>query len=90
MLVSKDILTNLLTNRPPLGSGDDGVTYSEVTTGVNPTYAALGVLTTGALGSVLYSYGSQDGGGLATSATAFAKVSNYSKQGVNGYYKRLP
>ena len=40
------------------------VTYSEVKTGIDPTYAALGVLTTGAL---LYS------SGIASSATALAK-----------------
>ena len=30
--------------------------FLQVTTGIDPTYAALGVLTTGALGSVLYRY----------------------------------
>ena len=43
------------------------VTYSEVKTGLDPTYAALGVLTTGALGSMLYS------SGIASSATALAR-----------------
>jgi len=49
-----------------------GVTYSEVTTGVDPTYTALGLLGTGALGSVLYSYIASDSD-LASSATALAK-----------------
>ena len=49
-----------------------GVTYSEVATGVDPTYAALGLLTTGALGTVLYSYVATDSD-LASSATALAK-----------------
>ena len=40
------------------------VTYSEVNTGIDPSYAALGVLTTG---SLLYS------SGIASSATALAK-----------------
>ena len=40
------------------------VTYSEVKTGIDPTYAALGVLTTGAL---LYT------SGIASSATALAR-----------------
>ena len=30
--------------------------FLQVTTGIDPTYAALGVLTTGALGSVLYRF----------------------------------
>jgi len=49
-----------------------GVTFSEVATGVDPTYAALGLLTTGALGTVLYSYVAADSD-LASSATALAK-----------------
>ena len=49
-----------------------GVTYSEVTSGPDPTYAALGLLTTGALGTVLYSYVTSDTD-LASSATALAK-----------------
>ena len=36
-------------------STEHGVTYSEVATGVDPTYAALRLLTNGALGTVLYS-----------------------------------
>jgi hypothetical protein len=60
---------------PPAQAGTSptkpGVTYSEVTTGVNPTYATLGLLGTGALGSVLYSYVATDSD-LASSATALA------------------
>jgi len=59
---------------PPAPTSQDpkpGVTYSEVTTGVNPTYATLGLLGTGALGSVLYSYVATDSH-LASSATALA------------------
>jgi len=33
-----------------------GVTYSQVTTGIDPKFATLGLLGTGALGSVVYSY----------------------------------
>ena len=51
----------------------DGATqsYSEVVTGVDPAYAALGVLTTGALGSVAYSYLASDSD-IASSATNLA------------------
>ena len=45
--------------------------YSEVVTGVDPTYAALGVLTTGALASVAYSYVASDQD-IASSATSLA------------------
>ena len=48
-----------------------GQTYSEVVTGVDPTYAALGVLTTGALASVAYSYVASDQD-IASSATSLA------------------
>ena len=43
----------------------------QVATGIDPGYAALGVLTTGALGTVLYSYVASDSD-LATSATSMA------------------
>ena len=49
----------------------DHVSYSEVKTGLDPTYAALGVLTTGALGTALYSLAASSG--IASSATALAK-----------------
>ena len=53
-------------------SSKPGVTYSQVTSGPDPAYAALGLLTTGAIGTVIYSYvASHDN--LASSATAFAK-----------------
>ena len=48
-----------------------GQSYSEVVTGVDPTYAALGVLTTGALASVAYSYVASDKD-IASSATSLA------------------
>jgi len=48
-----------------------GQSYSEVVTGVDPTYAALGVLTTGALASVAYSYVASDSD-IASSATDLA------------------
>ena len=54
------------------GTGDSGSqSYSEVVTGVDPTYAALGVLTTGALASVAYSYVASDAD-IASSATSLA------------------
>ena len=46
-------------------------TYSEVVTGVDPAYAALGVLTTGALASVAYSYVASDAD-VASSAANLA------------------
>ena len=52
-------------------SGTPGQSYSEVVTGVDPTYAALGVLTTGALASVAYSYVASDPD-IASSATDLA------------------
>ena len=52
-------------------SGTPGQSYSEVVTGVDPTYAALGVLTTGALASVAYSYVASDSD-IASSATDLA------------------
>ena len=59
--------------QPVSSSGDStgSQTYSEVVTGVDPTYAALGVLTTGALASVAYSYVASDSD-IATSATNLA------------------
>ena len=48
-----------------------GQTYSEVVTGVDPAYAALGVLTTGALASVAYSYVASDAD-VASSAANLA------------------
>ena len=54
------------------GTGASGSqSYSEVVTGVDPTYAALGVLTTGALASVAYSYVASDQD-IASSATSLA------------------
>ena len=53
-------------------SSKPGVTYSQVTSGPDPAYAALGLLTTGAIGTVIYSYVASDDN-LASSATAFAK-----------------
>jgi len=58
------------------GSSTEGITYSEVNSGLNPTFAAtaaLGVLTTGAVGSVLYSYAANSRSDLATSATSLAQ-----------------
>ena len=54
-----------------ISTGLPGQTYSEVVTGVDPAYAALGVLTTGALGSVAYSYLASDSD-IASSATNLA------------------
>ena len=48
-----------------------GQSYSEVVTGVDPSYAALGVLTTGALASVAFSYVASDSD-IASSATDLA------------------
>ena len=48
-----------------------GQSYSEVVTGVDPTYTALGVLTTGALASVAFSYVASDSD-IASSATDLA------------------
>ena len=57
---------------PPSEDTDtDSETYSEVSTGVNPAHAALGVLATGAIGSVIYSYVATDPD-IATSATNLA------------------
>ena len=53
-------------------SDKPGLTYSQVTSGPDPAYAALGLLTTGALGTVLYTYVASDEN-LASSATALAK-----------------
>ena len=53
-------------------AGDTGSqSYSEVVTGVDPSIAALGVLTTGALASVAYSYVASDND-IASSATNLA------------------
>ena len=52
-------------------SGTPGQSYSEVVTGVDPTYTALGVLTTGALASVAFSYVASDSD-IASSATDLA------------------
>ena len=54
-----------------MGTLRPGQSYSEVVTGVDPTYAALGVLTTGALASVAYSYVASDSD-IASSATDLA------------------
>ena len=54
------------------GTTKPGVTYSEVTSGPDISFNALGFLTTGALGTVLYSYVTSDTD-LASSATALAK-----------------
>ena len=65
---------NTGTSGPAQSSGSSalpGQTYSEVVTGVDPTYAALGVLTTGALASVAYSYVASDAD-IASSATSLA------------------
>ena len=56
---------------PVLAGLRPGQTYSEVVTGVDPTYTALGVLTTGALASVAYSYVASDSD-IASSATDIA------------------
>ena len=48
------------------------LTKTMVSSVPDPTYAALGLLTTGALGTVLYSYVAADSD-LASSATALAK-----------------
>ena len=57
---------------PPSEDTDtDSETYSEVSTGVNPAHAAIGVLATGAIGSVIYSYVATDPD-IATSATNLA------------------
>ena len=56
---------------PEMGPLRPGQSYSEVVTGVDPTYAALGVLTTGALASVAYSYVASDPD-IASSATDLA------------------
>ena len=48
-----------------------GQTYSEVVTGLDPAYAALGVLGTGALASVAYSYVASDAD-VASSAANLA------------------
>ena len=60
---------------PPSSTGGTGGTggqsYSEVVTGVDPSYAALGVLTTGALASVAFSYVASDSD-IASSATDLA------------------
>ena len=58
---------------PPTAStsGTPGQSYSEVVTGVDPTYTALGVLTTGALASVAFSYVASDSD-IASSATDLA------------------
>jgi hypothetical protein len=67
------VASNLISGQPPaedkIGEAHlpAHVTYSEVKTGLDPTYTALGVLTTGALGSMLYS------SGIASSATALAR-----------------
>ena len=53
------------------GASGGTQSYSEVVTGVDPTYAALGVLTTGALASVAYSYVASDQD-IASSATSLA------------------
>ena len=45
---------------------------NEAASSVDPTYAALGLLTTGALGTVLYSYAAADSD-LASSASALAR-----------------
>merc|ERR1712079_995012 len=53
-------------------AGDTGSqSYSEVVTGVDPSIAALGVLTTGALASVAYSYVASDSD-IASSASDLA------------------
>ena len=57
---------------PPSEASDtDSETYSEVSTGINPAHAAIGVLATGALGSVIYSYVATNPD-IATSATNLA------------------
>ena len=56
---------------PVLAGLRPGQSYSEVVTGVDPTYAALGVLTTGALASVAYSYVASDSD-IASSASDLA------------------
>ena len=55
-----------------IGIVADAVTGDDSASTVDPTYAALGLLTTGALGTVLYSYVTSDTD-LASSATALAK-----------------
>ena len=53
------------------GQSGGSQSYSEVVTGVDPAYAALGVLTTGAIASVAYSAVTSDSD-LASSATNLA------------------
>ena len=49
----------------------DHVTYSQVKTGISPAYAALGVLTTGVLGTALYKSGHTEN--IATAAMGLAQ-----------------
>ena len=57
---------------PPSATEPDSETYSEAHAGVKPAHAALGILATGAIGSVIYSYVATDSD-LATSVTNLAK-----------------
>ena len=69
---------------PPSEDSDtDSETYSEVSTGVNPAHAALGVLATGAIGSVIYSYVATDPD-IATSATnlAMGAIDDVKRKGI--------
>ena len=52
----KSSLLQAVTPAKTTAAAKPGITYSEVVTGLDPGYAALGLLTTGALGTVLYSY----------------------------------
>jgi len=54
-----------------IGELPEGITYSQVTNGISLPYTALGLLTTGAVGTVAYSYILGDGD-LATSASSLA------------------
>eukprot|EP00090_Calanus_glacialis_P013422 TRINITY_DN22080_c0_g1_i5.p1 TRINITY_DN22080_c0_g1~~TRINITY_DN22080_c0_g1_i5.p1 ORF type:complete len:605 (+),score=162.47 TRINITY_DN22080_c0_g1_i5:66-1880(+) len=56
---------------PPSGTEPESETYSEVAAGVKPAHAALGLLATGAIGSVIYSYVATDSD-LASSVTDLA------------------
>ena len=72
-----EVASNLITGQPSAQDkiGEAAVashqTFSQVPTGIDPKLAALGLLTTGALGSVLYS--SVANANVATSATRLAK-----------------
>jgi len=56
---------------PPSSTGQESQTYSESQSGLDPAHAALGVLATGAIGSVVYSYVAADSN-LVTSVANLA------------------